>query len=359
MERRPKITFITLKWPPAMGGMETYSKELSTRLAKKFDVRLIALAGKTDGSTPSVLQLAGFGLLTAFQLLFSRSPADVVHVADMASWPLAFVARLRQSSTVRVISAHGTDVTYPLRGGVVGGIYGAYLRLGAMVLGDVRVIANSQATACVASRYGFRDVFVVPLAADVVLCENVTSIRERKLLFSGRLIKLKGASWFVRSVLSRLPEDMTLDVAGTIWDEEERQALNMPRVNYLGKLDQAALWRAQAEALCVVLPNIPLPSGQFEGFGLVAVEASAAGGVVLAARHGGLIDAVIDGKTGFLLPPEDADAWIARILEVADWTSNMRTAFVAGSVAATNKHFSWSRVVNETTRHYGLAVHAD
>lgn len=358
MDQKPTVTFVTRKWPPAMGGMETYSKELSARLAQKFDVRLMALPGKSNGSSPSLLRLAVFGLQTTARLLFSRRPTDVVHVADMASWPLAFAARLRRSSTIRVLSAHGTDVTFPLRGGITGRLYGAYLRVGVFILGDVRVIANSQATAQVAARYGFRDVHVVPLAAEVSL-ENAPNHHTTKILFAGRLIKLKGASWFVRSVLPHLPNDITLEVAGTVWDDDERQALNVPRVNFLGKLDQAVLWRAQAEALCFVVPNVPVPSGQLEGFGLVAVEASAAGAVVLAARHGGLSDAVIDGRTGFLLPPEDADAWVARIMDVASWTPDARAAFVAGSVDATRAHFSWSRMVDQTAQHYGAAVNAD
>jgi len=45
----------------------------------------------------------------------------------------------------------------------------------------------------------------------------------------------------------------------------------------------------------------------FEGFGLVYLEAGAYGVPVIASRSGGVSDAVKDGETGFILPPEDIE----------------------------------------------------
>jgi phosphatidylinositol alpha-1,6-mannosyltransferase len=50
-----------------------------------------------------------------------------------------------------------------------------------------------------------------------------------------------------------------------------------------------------------------------EGFGLVTIEAGLRGTPVVAAALEGINDAVIDGETGFLLPPEDPDAWARRL----------------------------------------------
>jgi len=334
-----------------MGGMETYSKALAEALEPGIALRRIVLPGHADGSVPGALELLGFGLRTAGKLLFARAPSEVTHVADMASWPLALCARLRSPGAAIVISAHGTDVSYPARGGFKGRLYGAWLRLGARLLRGARVIANSAATARQAESFGFRDTVVVPLAAELdsppERCEP-----GRAILFAGRLIPLKGCSWFIREVLPRLPGEMSLDVAGTTWDADETAALDTPRVRYLGKLDQPELWQACADALCVVIPNIDLPNGQFEGFGLVAPEAAAAGGVVLAARHGGLCEAVIDGGTGFLLPPGDAIAWSAKIAEIAAWTQAERTAFTDHSQALCAERFSWDRVARDTLAVY-------
>ena len=50
------------------------------------------------------------------------------------------------------------------------------------------------------------------------------------------------------------------------------------------------------------------PSAWPEPFGVVVLEAMAAGRPVIASRIGGLPDMVIDGETGVLIPPDDPAA---------------------------------------------------
>ena len=52
---------------------------------------------------------------------------------------------------------------------------------------------------------------------------------------------------------------------------------------------------------------LALPSHR-EGFGLAALEAAAMGVPVVASRIAGLLDAVVDGETGTLVPPRDPEA---------------------------------------------------
>jgi glycosyltransferase involved in cell wall biosynthesis len=49
------------------------------------------------------------------------------------------------------------------------------------------------------------------------------------------------------------------------------------------------------------------PSLLPESFGIVALEAAAAGKPTIAADHGGLRDVVVDGETGFLVEPGDRE----------------------------------------------------
>lgn len=353
MSEQPGILFVSRKWPPAMGGMETYSKALSDALRAHGDVETIVLPGQADGSVPGAGKLLWFGVTAALALLFRRRPPTVTHVADMASWPLALCARIRNLGGRQVLSAHGTDVSYPLRGGIKGRVYGAYLRLGAILLGPVTVLANSAATAEATRQFGYRDIVVIPLAAEVAA--DGAGERRRSLLFSGRLVTRKGCAWFVRNVMPLLPDDLTLDVAGTVWDDTEAKALDDPRVRYLGRLDQADVFRAYTEALCVVVPNIEMPNGEFEGFGLVALEAAAVGGVVLASRHDGLKEAVIDGVTGFHLPPGDAPAWAEKIREISGWDDDERVRFTRNAKQVCAEKFTWGRVAADTFAAYRVA----
>lgn len=349
------IRFVTRKWPPAVGGMETYSLQLSQALRRHAAVEVIALPGRPDGAPPSRVALAAFAVRAAAKLLAARAPDGTVHVADMASWPLALAARLRSRRWRLALSAHGTDVSYPSRGGVRGGLYGAYLRLGARLLHSAVVIANSSATAECVRRYGFRRIVVAPLATDMRPPGRLGP-PESYVLFAGRLVERKGCSWFIRHVLPRLPETMTLKVAGTVWSRREGEALSDPRVEFIGPQDRAAVARLYGSALCVVVPNLELSNGEFEGFGLVATEASACGGICLAAACGGLREAVVDGVTGFLLPPGEPDPWVGKIVEVSRWPAEARAAFIARSVAETAARYAWPRVAEATFAAYRQAA---
>ncbi|MBW1972734.1 MAG: glycosyltransferase family 4 protein [Deltaproteobacteria bacterium] len=63
---------------------------------------------------------------------------------------------------------------------------------------------------------------------------------------------------------------------------------------------------------------IVVPSTEPESFGLTAVEAMAAKKPVVASAHGGLLDIVIDGETGILVPPNDQIALANAIVKLIE-----------------------------------------
>ncbi|MBU2936754.1 MULTISPECIES: glycosyltransferase family 4 protein [Pacificibacter] len=352
-DTKPSMIFVTRKFPPAIGGMETYSARLCDGLKDSYDVTLLACAGRENGAPPSEKTLLTFGWRAFWTILRTQQAPRVLHVGDMATWPLALPAKLKRWPTRIILSAHGTDVSYPLRGGLKGRLYGAYLRLGRRLLSGACVVANSGATAAATRDLGWSDVAVVPLASDLRGTDTAPT-PTRSLLFAGRILPLKGLSWFVEHVLPQLPDDITLQVAGTIWDDKEAQCLKHPKVDYLGPVPQTKLIEYYANALAVIIPNIPLQNRTFEGFGLVATEASACGAVTLASASGGLSDAVIEGTTGFLLPPQQAPAWTHKINDIASWSPETRADFVSRSMQTCIAYYNWERVVEETVATYDV-----
>ena len=343
MSDAPDILFVTRKWAPAIGGMETWSHRLSESLAALAPVEVVALPGKTNGHPPGALALLAFPFTVLRRYLGRGRAPQVLQLGDMALWPLGLFALPRRGDTRIVLAAHGTDVSYPRRGGLKGRAYGAYLKLGARLLGQAKVVANSAATEAATRQCGWRNTRVVPLATDMT-GEVAESAPAPNLLFAGRLVERKGCGWFIRHVLPLLPEGLELHVAGTAIDPAEAAALHHPRVRFLGPLDQAALARAYRAATCVIVPNIEPANGEFEGFGLVATEAAAAGGVVLAADCGGLPSAIVDGVTGILVPSGQPQAWCEKINAVHQWDRDRRRAFIAGALARTAADFRWPRV---------------
>ena len=65
-----------------------------------------------------------------------------------------------------------------------------------------------------------------------------------------------------------------------------------------------------------IMPNITVP-GDVEGFGIVALEAGSCGLPVVASNIQGLRDAVINGKTGYLVGEGDVEGFVSRITDMS------------------------------------------
>jgi glycosyltransferase involved in cell wall biosynthesis len=85
-----------------------------------------------------------------------------------------------------------------------------------------------------------------------------------------------------------------------------------------------------------------------EGFGRVIVEAQAMGRPVIATAHGGAAETVIDGDTGLLVPPGDADALAAALAEAMDLPSDARLALAERAMAHARDSFSTARMTAAT-----------
>lgn len=327
--------------------METWAKRISEELCKYANVRIYALAGDDRRPVPGAWTLIQFGMATALRMIFRRRGIDHILIGDLATWPIAAAAQLRSPRAKVVIAAHGTDVGYADRPTLRGRLYKRYLRLAAAILRNSLVVANSGATESRVRNAGFQRTRVIPLAAD----GNATAPSGKpchNILFAGRIIPRKGLSWFVTEVLPGLPENIGLDVAGQIVDSAEAAVLTHPRVHHLDTLSQDALKSAYARALAVVVPNVSVQTNEYEGFGLVATEAAASGGVVLASDLDGIQDAVIDERTGFLLAAENPGAWIEKIIAISSWTDSQRLEFIQSSMEACREWYSWDRVGRQT-----------
>ena len=354
------LLFITRKWPPAVGGMETYSVELVDQLdALGYEIDLRALPGRPNGQSPRALAIIGFGFRTVFDLVLRRGSWRAVLGGDLAVWPLALVAaKVGRTQPRVVLAAHGTDISFASRKGLLGRTYREYLKLCLRLYGSTPLIiaANSDATADRAKALGFPRVKTIPLGGRTPEL-SLPPESPDTILFPGRLVRRKGLSWFVSEVLPRLPENIRVQVCGTVWDRSEEEALKDPRVDFVGPVPQPDLWRRMGAALCVVLPNVRSGTHQFEGFGLVAAEAAAAGGLVLAARLDGYLNSVIDGKTGHLLPSGDAEAWSAAIIDLAQLPAAERAERRLLAQGVAREAFSWERVARDTAALFDDLTH--
>lgn len=349
----PHIVFITRKWPPAVGGMEAYAFMLSRGLAGRARLDVRALPGRRDGRPPSLLRL--FGFFSASVPYLAKRKADVLHVGDLVLWPLAWLGGIFGAAPRLAMTAYGLDIVFARRRGLLPWLYRAYLGLGIRCVGHrVVILAISGFTAKLCRDVGFRHVKVVNLGVDKPMNVPARATGDY-VLFVGRLVPRKGASWFAREVLPLLPRSIHLVVVGKGWDRAEQVSLfGNERIDYREYVSDEALRELRQASVAVIMPNIPIDGTDVEGFGLTALEAAADGGVLLASDLDGIPDAVIDGETGFLLPAGDAMRWAERIEEIRAWPSEKRADFVNRARDLIEEHYSWDVVVARTLDAYGI-----
>lgn len=83
-----------------------------------------------------------------------------------------------------------------------------------------------------------------------------------------------------------------------------------PEARFVGRVSDSELAAMYASARALIMPSV-------EEFGIVAVEAQAAGRPVIAAAAGGALETVLDGQTGRLATPDDV-ASFQRAIETLD-----------------------------------------
>jgi glycosyltransferase involved in cell wall biosynthesis len=276
------------------------------------EVEVVAITGVavSRAFARKYLWLAARAIGHALRARIRRRLPDVVeaHVA----YPTALLAWLvaRMLGAPLVIYCHGSDVT----GVAARSRLHHALATWVFVRAEVVVANSSFMRELLVTRYRVPPSRVAVLPPGVDLRRFAGTSEPRRLdevLYVGWLSRAKGVFELVEAV-SRLREShIGLRIAG---GGPERAALEEAarvagiRAEFLGAVAPTVVARLMAEAAVVAVPSIGP-----EGLGLVALEAMAAGALVVAAASGGLAESVIDGETGWLVPPGDVEALIGAL----------------------------------------------
>ncbi len=222
-----------------------------------------------------------------------------------------------------------------------------------------RCIAVSEAAAEFVSCAFPGRLAIVPNGVDVRMFEEPGASASglppgRRLLWVGRLDPQKGFPVAVRAFARLAPEfpDLSFVVAG---DGRDRGAVGMldeadaRRVVVLGSVPHERLpaYHAAADVF------VSSATGQ-ESFGLVLVEAMAAGVPVVASDIAGYREVVRDGIDGVLVPPGDPSALAAAVRRVLEDPALAK--LLTENSRARAREFSWDVVTERLEAVYAEAV---
>lgn len=334
-----RVLFVTRKYPPRVGGMESLSYGLTSGYPEPKTIVALRRSQK---------HLVWFLPYAMARVALTGFRYDVIHLGDAMLSAAGWVPRALFKRPV-AISVHGLDLTFP------NPLYQAYLK---RFLRAEVFIANSESTKRLAESRGLQGVRTITIGVPdhyfelprlTRLDDEFERLRAGRavLITVGRLVPRKGVAWFVRHVLPQLSNVLYVVVGvGPERDEILRAARESDAADKLwmaGKISDARLFELLGTSDVFVMPNIRVP-GDVEGFGIVAIEAAASGLPVVAARLEGIPDAIADGQNGELIESGDAQAFIDALTRLlADGAARQQLGQRGRDY--TRRHNSWPRII--------------
>jgi glycosyltransferase involved in cell wall biosynthesis len=166
-------------------------------------------------------------------------------------------------------------------------------------------------------------------------------ISGKRIGFIGRLDPIKRIEDLVIA-LSLLPADYTLDIFG----EGIQRSQILSEISRLGLQGRALLHgeiAGSAQALRKI--DVLVLSSDAEGFGLVLIEAMAAGVPVIGTNVSGIRDVIEDGASGLLVPPRNPRA-LANAIEKILTDPLLAGKLVTGGIDRVRKNYDWSVLID-------------
>jgi glycogen synthase len=182
-------------------------------------------------------------------------------------------------------------------------------------------------------------------------------VREPYVLFVGRISEQKGIFQLLEAARA-LPAEVSLVLCASSPDTPELAArlqaavAGRSRVQWINAmLPVPEVVQLYSHAAVFACPSI------YEPFGLINLEAMACGTPVVASRVGGIPEVVVDGETGWLVPPGDAAALAEALRGALADPARARRMGEAGR-RRVEAHFSWDRIAEHTLAVYRDAIAA-
>ena len=339
-----RLLLTTQDFPPDVGGTQTYAAEVVAGLVDAGHAVTVVCperpgASATDaGRAYRVVRIKAsydafpFKAFTTVRRLLSRNAFDGAYaISWSAVVPIWLAARTGRTVPV-ALAVHGRELLLrPMRTRLASWAYNTMRRN--MVRHARLLLPVSRYTASLLTPFNVAQetIHVVNNGTNPDVFSPSDGSRIRRELEIGdvpfllsvcRLVGRKGVDTVLKAlpaVLSVRP-DIVYVVAGEGPEAGDLKSLAhalgvQDNVRFVGRIPYADLPAFYSAAAMFVLPARQAEP-DVEGFGIVFLEANACGTPVIGARAGGVPDAIVDGTTGLLVPPDDPEALARAILDL-------------------------------------------
>lgn len=348
----PTRLLITLAFPPAIGGMQSFAYQRCLHTGAN---NLVVLAPQTEGwqafdegqpvricrwsaalqNVPGIKRILQFvfPLLHALRL-HRQERLDAIECWQPLPFGLIGLIFRALYSVPYIVWSHGNDLTRPQRYPL------AKFLLSRVLAGAPLVIANSQSTKQALLALGTPSDKIHVLNPPVntqrfrpdvdpsAITQKYGLEGKRVILTVARLVRVKGIDTVIRAlpkVLEAISNTAYLIVGdGPLRAELEQLAESLgvsDHVVFVGAIDHLSddLPRYYRACDLFVMVSRALPRGrEMERFGMAYLEAGACGKPVIGGRGGGTSEAIEDGVTGLLVDPLDVNEIADTIVKVLE-----------------------------------------
>lgn len=316
--------------------------------ARGHDVQVIA-----DEGSPTTVDVPA-------SILDIRSPPGIARALEFAlrarvaidSSPFDIVHAWRSVFNPDILSLHSVAMAEQVEAKLPGTFSRRFL-MGAKLERHAKRIASGQATRTVvtapsneadAERFGLNVDDLVPVGVSESFLQQDASADGPDVFCLGRIEARKQQGF----VVEETPDRYEISLAGPKSDESYASKIADLERYWRGKLSPKELQHAYQTASVFVLPSV------FEGFGLTAVEAMAAGTPAVVADTCGIADLVTEHDLGAVYTFNDGDAY----RDALETVFSDRDGYAERAKAFVEEELLWQHIADRYESVYEAAVTA-
>jgi glycosyltransferase involved in cell wall biosynthesis len=251
-----------------------------------------------------LLRLAGWPAAVVARGLIARHHPDLVLV-EFGFHAVRVMEATPVMDVPLVVHFRGSDLSARSKLGLLRGRYRRLMGLGSGFICKSKPMAQTlQALGASADR-----ILISASGANAQLFHgSAPAAAPPVCLAVGRFVAKKGPLHTIRAFAAQPQGSLWMVGEGPLLAEAKvlAEQLNLgPRIRFLGVRSQAEVAVLMRQARVFVQHSLVAPDGDSEGNPVAVMEAQLSGLPVVATRHGGIPEVVIDGQTGLLLAEGD------------------------------------------------------